>query len=191
MQSNLPLWIIEDCTWPVMWGLLLIALMGFTWFLSRQSLFLVAALAVAGMLIAVVGLEMRVVTDKEYVVDAVYTMAEAVRANDPEGIVQFIDPENTIFEQRVRQEMNRYDFRSCQVNGFSRIDVDEPGHNPRLARVSFSVWATGTIKGRLDTFQSAIVAVELEFAKNNGRWTVQAYGYKPSNVPGNIVLVRQ
>ena len=190
MESSLPLWIVEDCTWPMMWGVLLLALFVFIWFLSRQFLALVAAFAVGGLLIATIFLEMSVVTDKEQVIDAVYTMAEAVTNNDPEGIVQFIDPENESFQQRVRLEMKRYEFRSCHVNGISRVEVDGPNSEPRLAKVDFAVWASASYKGRLETLQSVIVAVQLEFVKKNDRWYVQAYGYRPGNALGKIELVR-
>ena len=190
MGSNLPLWIVEDCTWPLMWGVLFLALFVFIWLLSRKLLALVAAFVIGGLIIATVFLEMSVVTDKEHVVDAVHAMAESVTNNDPEGIVQFIDPENERFEARVRQEMKRYDFRGCHVNGFSLVEVGEPDSSPRLAHVQFSVWASGSLKSRLDTFQSAIVAVKLEFAKKNDRWYVQGYGYRPGNSLGKIELNR-
>ena len=190
MESNLPLWIIEDCTWPVMWGLFTVAVLGFIWFLSQRLFFLLAAIVVAGLIVATVLLEMKVVTDKEYVVNAVYQMADAVRNNDPEGIVRFVDVENQVFQNRVRQEMGQYDFRGCQVNGFSLVEVDEADAEPRIARVAFSVWASGTLRGRLETFESAMVAVELEFVKKRGRWFVQAYGYRPANSLREVVLTR-
>ena len=136
-------------------------------------------------------MELNVVTDKEYVVDAVYQMAEAVRTNDPDGIVQFVADENQVFANRVRREMGLYDFRSCQINGFSVVELGDEDAVPRLARVGFSVWATGNYRGRIDTLNSAIVAVELEFAKIDGNWKIQAYGYRPGNAPGNINLIRQ
>ena len=174
-----------------MWGLLLVAVLGTFWFLSRQILLLVASLVVAALVVAAVCLELNVVTDKEYVVDAVYQMAEAVRTNDPDGIVQFVADENQVFANRVRREMGLYDFRSCQINGFSVVELGDEDAVPRLARVGFSVWATGNYRGRIDTLNSAIVAVELEFAKIDGNWKIQAYGYRPGNAPGNINLIRQ
>jgi len=191
MENSLPLWIVEDCTWPVLWGVLLISLFGFAWLFSRQILALIAAVAVVGLVALTVYLELTVVTDKEYVVEAVYKMAAAVRNNDPQGIVQFVDVENKVFAHRIKQEMDRYDFRNCQVSGFSSIEVGDAGTEPRLARVQFSVWVMANYKDRLDSLQSAMVTVELEFAKKNGSWVVQAYGYKPSNVPGKINLTRR
>ena len=191
MESTLPLWITEDITWPFLWGLLATGGLAFLWFFTRQLLFMIATLVVATLLVLIVAVELTVVTDKEYILDSINQMAEYVRRNEPEGIVQFVHPENEKFRGYVNQTMARYDFRSCNINGFSGIDIDPESTSPRMADVRFSVWATGNLAGRLDTLDQGIVAVELEFRNVDGRWYVENCGYRPGNSLGEYRSIRE
>lgn len=188
--SRLPLWITEDITWSILWGLLAIAILTVIWIGTRQYRFLTLAGVVAALLTLLLIVEATIITDKEYLINAVYEMADHVRNNNADGIVQFVRDDNKVFAERIRRNMAQYDFRSCNLIGFSETTVEPEGSNPRTAKIGFSVWASGAPAGRLDLFQSAGVAVNLEFEKNDGHWTIEAYGYRPSNSPHPIVMFR-
>lgn len=190
-DGNLPLWLTEDVTWPLLWGLLSLGAVGFVWFVTKQNRYLLGVLAIGGLLIGALVIEQRLVTDKEYLVSAITTMAEAVRQNDVDTIVQFVRDDNEVFKNRIRQSMKKYKFSHCNLVGFNRTDVDTADKEPREALIGFAVWATGSIVSRPDTFNSANVRVNLEFRKTGDRWTIEGYGYQPSNDTRKMTMVRQ
>ena len=191
MTNKIPLWIAEDVTWSIMWGLLAIAILTVVWMGTRQYRYLLAAGGIAGLLIVLLIVEDRIVTDKEHLINAIYEMADHVRNNNPDGIVEFVRDDNKVFAQRIRQNMDEYDFRSCSLIGFSETTVEPEGSNPRKATIAFSVWASAAPAERLDLLQTAGVVVKLEFEKNDGRWTIEAYGYRPANSPHRIEMSRE
>ncbi len=191
MTNKIPLWIAEDVTWAMLWGLLTIGILTVAWFGTQQFRYLIAAGGIGALLIVLLIVEASIVTDKEYLVNAVYEMADHVRNNNADGIVQFVREDNKFFAERIRRNMEEYDFRSCNLIGFSETTVEPEGSNPRTANIGFSVWASGAPAGRLDLLQTAGVAVTLEFQKNDGRWTIEAYGYRPSNSPHRIEMYRE
>ena len=173
-----------------MWGVLLLGITSFAWFVTRQNKLLLATLAIASLMILLVYVEHQLITDKEYLWNAVYLMAECVEENDAEGVIRFVRPDNEVFKDRIRRNMKQYEFKACTVIGFSKTELAPNENSPQTADIGFAVWATGTIAGRPETFQHVNVAVRLEFKKSNGNWYIEAYGYRPSNSPGEIKLNR-
>lgn len=190
-DGNLPLWVTEDITWPVLWGLLAIGILGVIWFVTKQNRYLLGFLAVGALLITLAVVEHRLVTDKEYIVSAIVKMAEAVRQNDADGIVQFVRDDNEVFKNRIQQNMKRYKFSQCSLVKINRTDVDTAEQDPRKAVIGFAVWASGALRSRPDMFNTANVRVNLEFQKTGDRWTIEAYGYQPSIDNGKMTMVRQ
>ncbi len=187
---ELPLWLIEDVTWPVLWGLLAIGVLGTTWFVTRRFAFLVAALICVGLLVLAVVIEKRVVTDKEQLVHTIYVLAGHVQNNNAAGILQHVDDKNVALQSRIRQNMARYDFSTCNVVGFSKVQLNPPDTAPRMADVAFSVWATGSETGRIEGLISSSVAVRLEFKKIDGQWVINRYGYvAPANAQRKIIMI--
>ena len=188
-DANLPLWLTEDITWPVLWGFLVLGILGFIWFVTRQNRFLFATVGVLSLLIGLFVIEQRFVTDKEYLVHAINQMAVAVKSNDAEGIVQFVREDNEKMRNRIFRNLERYNFIACDLIGFNRTYVDPAGKSPRKALMGFSVWGSGALKGHPETFHSVPVVVNIEFEKRGDKWTIEDYGYKPANVPGEIEMV--
>lgn len=188
-DGNLPLWLTEDITWPILWGLLALGLFFLFWFVTKQNRHLLGVLAVGGFLVTAVIVEQRFVTDKEFLVNAIVTMSDAVRENDAEAIVQFVRDDNEVFKNRIRNNMSKYKFSHCRLIGFNQTDVDQSDSQPQTAEMGFAVWATGAFANRPDSFHSANVKVKLDFQKSNGRWTIEGYGYQPSNDTGKISMI--
>lgn len=188
-ESNLPLWITEDITWPVLWLMLLLGALIVTWLVSGQFRFFGGALAIAGLLAALIVIEMNVETDREYLVNTVYEMAGHVENNNVDGILKFVRPENTGLVNRIRANMKRYDFDGCRLIGFNnsqmRVDTEQG-----TALIPFSVLGSGSPASMPGQPMQGAVAVNLEFSKTNGRWTIEGYGYKPSNSTQQISMIR-
>ncbi len=188
--GDLPLWLTEDMTWPLLWGLLLIGIFGFVWFVTQKFRFLAIALAMVCLLIAVAVVEMKYVTDREYLVESVYEMTEHVRNNNPDGILQFVRDDNTEFAERIRSRMSQYRVEGCQLIGFREVTVDPTDTPRRKAVVAFSVLGSGSMVGYSDKIQQVPVAVELEFEQIAGKWSIEAYGYRAANSTAEINMIR-
>lgn len=189
-ETNLPLWITEDITWPLMWGLLLLAIAGFSWFATKDFRMLFATLVIALLMILLVVVEQTITTDREYLIEAVYAMAVSVENNNADGVTQFVRPDNESFKNRIRRNMSQYDFRNCTVIGFSKSDLRPGPTENTIADIGFAVWATGSISGRPETFQTVNVRIQLEFKKTRGNWYIEAYGYQPANTTNDIQMNR-
>ncbi len=176
--SSLPLWITEDITWPILWGILLVAILGFSWFFTRHASCLIALAITLTAMGTLIFVEQRTITDREYLVNAVHEMTKAVRANDVEGIIKFVHADNQQLKNRIHGEVHNLRVESCNLIGFNRKDLSLGNPSPN-AQIGFAVWGTGT-KGGSHPF-SANVVVELDFEKKGGRWGMIGYRYRPSN----------
>ena len=186
--NDWPLWITEDVTWPVMWGLLLAGILAFVWYITRQSAFFIGAAVTIGLVVFALVVEQKVTTEKEYLTDAIYTMANFVRNNDADGIVQFVRPENQMLIDQIVGTSNQYHFSGCRVIGFSETNIDDKSKSPQMAYIGFAVYASGSFAGRIESTQVGNVAVRLKFKKTNGKWYLEDYGYRPSNVLNEIEM---
>ena len=83
--NDLPLWLTEDITWVLLWGILAIGIAGFVWFVSRKTLPLVIAILLTSLVIGAVVVDVQIESDREYLERAVFEMADSVRNNDAEG----------------------------------------------------------------------------------------------------------
>lgn len=182
-STSLPLWIAEDITWVFLWGFLLAGIFGFSWFVSKNNLLLISTLVTLALIVLAIFIEQRVITDREYLQNAVRTMAKSVRNNDADGIVQFIHVDNQKMIDQVRNELSRYRVSTCSLFGFNRKELLPNEKQPSSAHIGFAVFGSGQLtRYSGDTF-SANVVVELDFEKKNGVWGIVNYRYRPSNSP--------
>ncbi len=183
--ANLPLWLTEDVTWPVLWGILVIAIFGVTWFITQRMTPLLIALACGLLLIGAVVIESQVVTDREFLVNSVYQMADAVRKNDADGVASFISDELPVLKDRIHREKKLFHVDSCSVIGFRNVELLPDDRSATAANVAFSVFGSGTYTSRSLPYTGAL-AVSLKFKKIKGEWSISEFAYAPSNAPDKL-----
>ena len=116
-----------------------------------------------------------IVTEQEAVIGLVKKLANRVAANDLEGTVGFMHPDNEIVILKVKNEMPQYDFQTCSVLGFGDLEIDTESE-PAKAKVEFSVFvnvdATRSIHNAKGVARRGVI---LYLEKYNGEWKVTDY----------------
>jgi hypothetical protein len=183
--ANLPLWLTEDITWPVLWGILAIGIFAMAWFITQKITPLIFSLVCLLLLIGAVVLEYQVVTDREYLENAVYSMADAVRNNDAEGVAAFVSDELPDLKSTIHREKERFHVNGCSIIGFRESTLRPNDVNATEATIGFSVFGSGSFVSRnLD--YSGPLAVDLDFRKIKGQWSIVKFSYYPTNAPNKV-----
>lgn len=172
-------WLTENPLQPVLWGILLSGIAGAFWFMLRKRALLLLAFLIFMLTIGCVITERLIVTDKEQITEAIFDMADAVKINNADGVIKYVNPTNPGLAQRIRDNMAKYRFTSCYVIGFNeQTFTEEPADS---AMFEFIVWANveeavpGGVRGESN------VRVTLEFEKSDGQWYVKGYDYAQAN----------
>ena len=185
--TNLPLWLTEDVTWPILWGVLAIGVFGFIWYVTQKTppliLALVSLLVVVGSLV----IELQVETDREKLTNAVYKMADAVRNNDADGVAAFVSDTLPELKRRIHSEKEKFTVTSCSVNGFRKKELLPNEFAATEANIGFSVYGSGAHKAQGFDY-SGLLAVDLKFKKINGKWSIVKFSYYPTIAP-NLSLI--
>ena len=183
--ANLPLWLTEDVTWPVMWGILAIGIFGFAWFMTQKITPLILSLTCLLLLIGAIVIEHQVETDREYLVNAVYKMADAVRNNDADGVAAFVSDEMPNLKNAIYRDKQRFLVNTCTVMGFRNTDLIPNEKSPTDANVGFSVFGSGSFSSQHLDYTGAI-AVDLKFKKLKDKWSITGFSYYPTNAPNRV-----
>ena len=183
--ASLPLWLTEDVTWPVLWGLLAVGIFCFTWFLSQRIAPLVVAFICLLLVVGAIIVEMQVVTDREYLVNAVYTMADSVRNNDADGVAAFISDELPDLKATIHREKEKFQVDSCSIIGFRNTDLFPNEKQATEANIGFSVFGSGSFRSRNASYTGPL-SVDLKFKKINGQWSIVEFSYSPTNAPNKV-----
>ena len=170
----IPTWLGEDPLPVILWGLLLTAIEGALWFMLRRKWLLILAIVIFALTLGCVITERVIVTDREQIAEAIFDMAECVRTNDTEGIIQHVQPTKASFIDRIRNEMANYDFSVCHIMGFNEQTIE--GNPHKSATFEFVVWAEGNQLRNPLSFKGN-VRVTLEFEKHGDKWYVVGYDY--------------
>lgn len=180
--TQLPLWLTEDVTWVVLWGVLAIGIFGFIWFVTHKIQPLILALISLLVVIGAMVVEHQVETDREYVIHAVYKMASAVRNNDADGVAAFVSDTLPALKNRIHNEKEKFSVNSCNIIGFRQKEMLPNEFAANEANIGFSVFGSGfhTTSGLEHT---GAVAVDLKFKKIDGQWSIVAFSYYPTNAP--------
>jgi hypothetical protein len=110
-------------------------------------------------------------------------MADHLRNKNTYGILKFVREDNAKLRERIRNDISHCQVTSCSIVEFRSVDMSPPDLFPRSARLGFTVWGAGMYDGQ--PHQGA-VAVELLFENRTHCWTLEGYGYQPSNVTGEV-----
>ncbi len=133
-----PFWLILALTLLSISSVILACGGASRWFFVLGGSFL--ALAAAAFFV-----EQAVETDREKITSDVYKLANAVESNDVEAALAHFLPSAQLTLSRVRLEMPKYDFRTCNVTSVSDVafdNVDAPTKGDVEVRVYVNVDAS-------------------------------------------------
>lgn len=165
-------WITENPFLIVLTTLFLGVVLIILFFQTRKKLFLILAGLMGVIAVASVVVEQMIVTEKEQVEALVQKLADNVRDNDMEGILDSIVPEAKQTRTSVERLMPSCDFTTCAANRKPEFDViDESSmtiYFPVFVRVNESPYGPG----------QSPVDIKLDLVKRNGKWMIEDYGFK-------------
>ncbi|MEZ6093199.1 MAG: hypothetical protein R3C03_03025 [Pirellulaceae bacterium] len=117
------------------------------------------------------------VTDREAIVNSVYKLADDVRRNDVQGVVDYVSTKRPHTIQRVKSEMPDYIFKTCYVNGIRDVRVQQQT-SPPTAEVDFVVFVDVDATKRYDYAGRALRGITLKFEKEaESDWKIVDYSH--------------
>jgi hypothetical protein len=161
--------------WIILIGVVLSVALLFTAYRlqSRAALGGVVAVIVAT-LIGVI-LDEMIVTEKEKVRAAIYSLADAVGRNDVEGAVAWVSPTATMCIDDIRSEMPQYEFQYCLVRRIEPFEVVERGGQME-ATVEFRV-LVDVRAPQIGYGGRVLRVVELNLRKEGEQWLFYDYDH--------------
>jgi hypothetical protein len=167
---------LQENSFPIiMAGLPVIGVLGFLAFVVGKRWATPALLGVLVLVISLVAYERVNVTDREYLDHSIYQMADCVRRNDVQGLLQHVSSQHPATYRRVQTEMPDYVFQSCNVMEISRIDLQRDV-KPAKARVDFAVFVNVDASARYQYAGFVQRGVSLSFEKeSDGVWRVVGF----------------
>jgi hypothetical protein len=124
------------------------------------------------LLIGWVVIERLVVTDREYLDQAIYFMSDCVQRNDVDGLLEYVSVNSKQTYRRVEKEFPDYQFRSCNIVRRNDLQIDDT-KAPPTARIDFTVFVDLDATIRYGYNGPAQRNVVLEFEKeSDGVWRV-------------------
>lgn len=169
-------WFTENSTVPMVTGVILVVILLGLAFSSREKTMVYLAVIVGVLTAGTVFCERLIVTDQEQVMQCVHDLADAVQANDKDGVVALISQTRPDTINRVNGEMPRYDFDACRIIGTNYFKPGEDGQE--TAEICFIV----TFRVRLDDYPEPHFGqrrIILHFEKQlDGKWRVIDYSHE-------------
>ena len=172
----MPNWISENAFLPFITGLLLTGMLGsFAVMLRSRTLVLLAAiLGICS--IALIVAERYIVTDRERVKDLLYEVANAVQFNQHDSVLASMKEGSRAY-QAAQPEMERYDFRTCNITGVRELTVNEDT-TPLTAMINFVVYVDVNAPSyQHDGPGRREVTLWLE-KQSDGRWLITNYDHR-------------
>ena len=131
---------------------------------------LVALLLFGGLLTA----ERMIVTDREQLRDELRDIAQSVRQNDLDGILQHIHPKGERISNAARMYVGRFEFTAARVTKFHEFKINA-NRTPPQATVEFMARVEGRIHGTAGPTEPAVRYLIVEFEKKDKRWLIYDY----------------
>ncbi len=129
-------------------------------------------------LIIMIGLvifERAVKTDREVIEDSIFRMADCIRRNDVDGLLEFVSKEHESNYRRIKREMPDYRFQTCQISGRNSPVIDDTT-DPKTAKIDFLVFVNVDATLRYGYVGNALRGVTLTYQKeSDGVWRVIDY----------------
>lgn len=182
VANQLPTFITESPLHPILIGLLVGFGCGAAWLIRKRPLFLGLAAITVVVTAGMVVLEAVLVTDREQIHSELDQMAEAVRANDTERLLEHLSPHPPGLRQSAKSQMDRWEISFCRI--LSRRDPEiQWAHTPPQAQLRFVALASGHSRGGDGIGGTDRLGINLVLEKeSDGRWRVVAYNlFNPSS----------
>jgi hypothetical protein len=143
---------------------------------TRRVLFVVLMAITALLTVAGIFIERAWVTDREALEQAVYGLAEAIEADDVQGVLGFISPQAREARADAKREMGQYEIELARV--VSPLEIEFFEHtSPPTARVAFRA-IVRVQDGRSGVTMPASLEFILTFTKEGDRWLLLGYAYQ-------------
>lgn len=143
---------------------------------TRRTAFLAAIVVVASLTAAGILVEQMVVTDREAVEQTVYNLAEAIEADDVQGVLRHVSPQAGQARADAQREMGRYEVELARIISPLEIEFFD-NTSPPTARVSFRA-VVRVKEGRSGVAFPATLDFVITFAREGDRWLLLGYAYE-------------
>ena len=166
-------WLIEDPTPILIAGVLVFAGLAIALVMTGRGKLIWAMVATAAITVALLIVELVVVTDKERVETTLASASTALEHNDVAAVAALIAPEAADMRSRVESEMGRFQIEEAS---FRRLEVDFNYYtNPPSAQAS--ILATIKVKDRRGEFpyENLVHPFTIMLRKDGDRWLMTGY----------------
>ena len=165
---------LEDPMPVILFGIVAEAALGIAVLTTRRGVLLWAIAGVLVLVLAGVGLEWLVVTERERVEATVEGAATAVRANDRQGLLQQVDPSAGDARRLVNWAFDRVDFTDAKITHLEVQSINELT-SPPTAKVHVKGIVFFRDRAGQDPYDKQPVDLTLELRLQSGRWLISGY----------------
>ena len=166
-------WFTEDALQPIIvGGFLAVCLLGLAVY-SGEKLMYIGALVVASIVVAIGVTEALIVTDREEVMELIYSGSRAANANDDPKIVALVHSDKTQEMNRLEGLLAKTTFENLRIVGVKNVEINSDAV-PQTGSINFVIMGSGTHKGYSGPFH---LEVELDLQRQNDQWKVTGYRY--------------
>lgn len=166
-------WLVENPTPILIAGVLVLAGLALALLMTGRGKLIWAMVATAIVTVALLLVELFVVTDKERVETTLASASAALEKNDVAAVAALIAPESGDMRSRVESEMGRF---QIEVAKFHRLEVNFNYYtNPPSAQAS--ILATIEVKDRRGEFpyNNLVHPFTITLRKDGDRWLMTGY----------------
>ncbi len=167
-------WLFEDPTLLLVAGGLIEALLAVVVVNTRQLKVVLAMAAVLALVLTGLTIEQLVITDYERIQSTLEATAQAVQANDVEGVLEHIDPQATGMRQQVAGILRQARVRDAHIK-------DLQVHFRRLtstpsAEAEFIGNVKGSFRSASDSGEGVVIRrFRVDLRRRDDRWLLTGY----------------
>jgi len=168
--------LLEDPTRLIVAGVALEVILGLILLRTGRGVLLVAIGVVLLVVLAGVGLERVVVTERERVEAVFYAGAAALEANDRQAILALIDPSDDDTRKLMEWALRRVHFVRVKINELS-IEVDDAADPPTARAHLIGIVGFNDRRGEYP-YGTRPVDFTAELHRRDGRWLFTGHALK-------------
>jgi hypothetical protein len=158
----------------ILFGIVAEAVLGISLLTTRRGALLWAMAGVLILVLAGVGLEWLVVTERERVEATLEGAAAAVRANDREGLLQRIHPSAADARQLVNWAFDRVDFTDAKITTLEVQNINDLT-SPPTAKAHVKGIVFFKVRRGEYPYDKHPVDLTAELRLESGRWLITGY----------------
>jgi len=128
------------------------------------------------------GIEYRVVTDREQVEAALYGLADAMEANDKDAALAYLSPSAIETRRRAHEAFALYTIEEAKVSHL-KIEVNDLT-SPPSAKARFKGLIRGRDRKGQIPYRSAVIDLTIDYRKEGDRWLITGHQEKWANLGG-------